>query len=103
MKMGQQRNEKAPANVMFRGTYISGYASLMDNLVDVISRDARLCSCGGDIQNFTGKLAALAHRFLALGIEYLDLVAVHERATVLGVAVFPPYRVGDRLGQRSML
>lgn len=88
---------------MLGGTNVSRYASLMDNFVNVVGRHAGLGSRGRDIQNLTGKLTALPHSFLALGIEDLNLVSIHERAAVLGVAVFPPYRVRDRLGQCSVL
>lgn len=86
-----------------RGTDVSLYAGFMNNLIDVIGRHAGLCSRRSDIQDLAGKFASFAHSILPLGVENLDLVSVQEGSIVLGVAVFPPYGVGDGLGEGSVL
>lgn len=85
------------------GTNVSLYAGFMDNLIDVIGGHAGLCSRCSNIEDLASKLAGFAHSILTLGVKNFDLVSVQEGPIVLGVAVFPPYGVGDGLGEGSML
>lgn len=84
-------------------SYLALDARLVHNLVNVVGSNARLGSSGSEIEDLTRELADLAHGFYALGVENVKLVAVGQRAAVLGVAIFGPHGVRDRLGNGSVL
>lgn len=83
-------------------THISFDTGLVYDPVDLVGRYTRLGRSGCDVENLTGELAALAHSSLALGIEDINLVAVDNGATVLGIAILPPHGMRDGLGERSV-
>lgn len=71
-------------------THLALYASLVDQLVDVVGRDAGLGRGRSKIEDLACQPADLAHRSNALRIVDVDLVAVYQRSAVLGVAILPP-------------
>jgi len=50
----------------------------MDDLIDVISCDARLCLTRRNVQHFSRQPAHLAHAFLLLLVQNGNLVPVDE-------------------------
>jgi hypothetical protein len=61
----------------------------MHNLVNVISGDPWLHSCGGNIQYLTSQSTNFSHPFLLLLVQYLDFVPSHKRALAFGNAIIP--------------
>lgn len=78
---------------------ISLDASLVNNLVDVVGRDARSNRRRSNIENFSGQAANLAHAILSLGVQLLDLVGANHAPVVLGDAIL--CIVGARYRRRN--
>ncbi len=83
--------------------YLAFNARLVHNLVNVVGGDARLGRSSRKVEDLARELTNLAHGFYALGVQNVKLVAVGQRATVLGVAILGPHGVRDRLGNGSVL
>ena len=84
-----------------RVTCIPLYTGFVDNLVDLVCRDAWAQSCRSDIQNLSCQTAHLPHSILGLGIKQVDLVWAHVGTASLGNAVGRVVRVWDRVGDGS--
>lgn len=84
-------------------TYLALDTGLVDDIVDIVSRDAGFGRRCRNIEDLSCQTADFSHRSNSLGIEYLNLVAVRQRAVVLGIAIFPPDRVRDRLGNGAVI
>jgi hypothetical protein len=83
-------------------SYITLYASLVDNLINVVCRDSGLQFASSEIQNLTSQSANLTHAFLLLLVQDSNIMAANElllgtRDTIAGVV-----RVRDRLGNGSL-
>lgn len=104
------RPERGPLRALFPRaarpwdhTYLALDAGLVDDLVNLVGRDARSQGGGSNVQDFSRQAAHLAHAILGLGVEDLDLVRPSERAAGLGDTVGSVVRVGDRLGDGALL
>lgn len=84
-------------------TYVALDAGLMDDLIDLVGRHTGLRGGRSDIKNFSREFTGLAHCLLTLVVEDVDLIAVRDGAAVFGVAVLPPGRVRNGLGQGAVL
>lgn len=83
--------------------HVSFYAGLVDNLVDLVGRHARLRGRCGDVEYLTRQPAHLPHALLCLCIQNLDPVAAHQRPAGLGNAVGRIVRVGYGLRHNAPL
>jgi len=54
--------------------HISFYTSIVYYLINVVCSDTRLCSCGGEVENFTSETADFAHALLLSLVKDGDLV-----------------------------
>lgn len=82
--------------------YLSLDTGLVDNLIDVIGRNARLGRGRSNVKHLSRKFANLSHGIYSSLVEDIDLVSVRERAAVPRVSILPPYGVSNRLGERSV-
>jgi hypothetical protein len=80
--------------------YFSLEASIVNDLVDVVCGHARLCSRSGDVKDFPGQSAHLAHACDSLLVQDLDIVLAYIR--ISWNAIFRPFRVRYRLGNDSL-
>jgi hypothetical protein len=86
----------------FRGAYISLKAGFMDNLVDLVGRDAGLQGSRSNVQDFSCQPADFPHLLLRRGVQEVDLVCA-QGAAGLGDAIGGVVWVGDRLGHFPLL
>jgi hypothetical protein len=92
----------------FRGssthlTYISFYARIVHNHIDLVRSDTRPQRSRSEIQDLSGQPAHLAHLFLRLRIKDIDLGSAQHAATGLRYAVGRIVRVRYGLGNLALL
>lgn len=83
-------------------SYITLYASLVDNLIDIVGCDARFQFTSSSIQNLTSQAAHFAHALLLFLVENGDVVAANNLLLGARNAIAGVVWVGDRLGDRSL-
>lgn len=82
-------------------SYITLYASLVYDLIDVVGRNTRLQFAGSSIQDLTRQAANLAHAFLLFLVKNSDVVTTNDLLLGAGNTIAGVVRVGDRLGDCS--
>lgn len=86
-----------------KNSYLALDACLVDNLIDLIRRDSRYSSSSSKIQDFSGQFADFTHSLDTLSIQNLEFIAVDNRSAVLGITIYRPYGMRNRLGNRSLV
>lgn len=81
-------------------TNLSLHAGVVDDLVDVVGRDARNRCRRRNVEDFSGHAADLAHAGLLLLVQDLDLLSP-GRAFTPGDSIFGVVRAGYRRGHLS--
>jgi hypothetical protein len=88
-----------------RRSYITLNSSLVNDLVDVVSSDPRLCRSSCNVQNLAPEATHLAHRILLLLVQNSNLVPVDKDLLRARYAIFcviwVPYVLRDFASRRE--